>query len=124
MVGLYTPDQQVGVIIIIGIDIPMSMVITGSSVLYSRDPNVVDDNTFRRDLFDGVIGRTAPVPVRRAGDLYLALEAPVVLDPVEYGLGRVLTGAGQQIVLAIDRLGIVGIAASIQVNFQRGCVTR
>ena len=103
--AFYTPDQQVE-LTHIGIDIPS---VNGDyqfqCFVYSRDPNVVDDNTFRRDLFDGVIGRTEPVPVRRAGDLYLALEAPVVLDPVEYGLGCVLTGAGQQIVLAIDRLG-------------------
>ena len=61
--AFYTPDQQVE-LTHIGIDIPS---VNGDyqfqCFVYSRDPNVVDDNTFRRDLFDGVIGRTEPVPV-------------------------------------------------------------
>ena len=100
----YTPDQQVE-LTHIGIDIPSVNGDYQFQRVYSRDLNVVDDNTFRRDLFDAGdwAHRTRSCSARRRP---LSLPSrPLSFSIPSSMVSGVLTGAGQQIVLAIDRLG-------------------
>ena len=103
--AFYTPDAHVE-LTHVGVDIRS---LRGEHQIqcfvYSRDPNVVDDNTFRMDLFDEIIGRTEPIIARHPGHAYLALDRPVELAPREYGLGCTFIGPGENIVIAMDREG-------------------